>query len=125
MGLAKERNRVGLGVGRGLAGAQQQGQQDASSLAGQMIGGVKLPPEKYCLTGVGWGLREEWDSEGEEEEIALQQQQGEGGSLDADETMRMAGDDEDAEPTMEDIFGDDGAGSGDDRGAEDEDMHDG
>ncbi len=126
MGLAKERNRVGLGVGRGLAGAQQQGQQDASSLAGQMIGGVKLPPEKYCLTGVGWGLREEWDSEGEEEaeDMSLQQQQQGDGRLDADEAMRMAGDegDEDAEPTMEDIFGDDGGGA---RAGEDEDMQDG
>ncbi len=133
MGLAKERNRVGLGVGRGLAGAQQQGQQDASSLAGQMIGGVKLPPEKYCLTGIGWGLREEWDSEGEDmslQQQQQQQQQGEG-RLDADESMRMTGDegDEDAEPTMEDIFGDDdgggGGGGGDGRAGEDEEMQDG
>lgn len=123
MGLAKERNRVGLGVGRGLAGAQQQGQQDASSLAGQMIGGVKLPPEKYCLTGVGWGLREEWDSEGEDVEIQLQQ--GEGG-LEGSDAIRMAEDDgdEDAEPTMEDVFGDDGGGAGGGRGGEDEDMED-
>lgn len=28
--------------------------------------GLRLPPEQYCLTGVGWGLKEEWDSEGEE-----------------------------------------------------------
>ncbi|KAF7513856.1 hypothetical protein GJ744_006470 [Endocarpon pusillum] len=87
-----------------------------------MIGGVKLPPEKYCLTGVGWGLREEWDSEGEDVEVALQQ--GEGG-LDAGEAMRTAeaeGDgDEDAEPTMEDVFGDDGGGAGGGRGGEDED----
>ncbi|KAK5018026.1 Transcription initiation factor TFIID subunit 9 [Cryomyces antarcticus] len=30
--------------------------------------GVALPPERYCLTGVGWGLKDEWDSEEEEEE---------------------------------------------------------
>lgn len=30
--------------------------------------GVRLPEEKYCFTGVGWGLKEEWDSEGEDEE---------------------------------------------------------
>ncbi|KAJ9646418.1 Transcription initiation factor TFIID subunit 9 [Coniosporium tulheliwenetii] len=30
--------------------------------------GVRLPDEKYCFTGVGWGLKEEWDSEVEEEE---------------------------------------------------------
>jgi transcription initiation factor TFIID subunit 9B len=29
--------------------------------------GVRLPPERYCLTGVGWGVRDEWESEGEEE----------------------------------------------------------
>jgi len=29
--------------------------------------GVRLPPERYCLTGVGWGLKEEWDSEDEGE----------------------------------------------------------
>lgn len=27
--------------------------------------GVRLPPERYCFTGVGWGLKESW--EGEEE----------------------------------------------------------
>ncbi|KAI9785985.1 MAG: Transcription initiation factor TFIID subunit 9 [Geoglossum umbratile] len=29
--------------------------------------GVRLPPERYCLTGVGWGLKEDWESEGSEE----------------------------------------------------------
>lgn len=29
--------------------------------------GVRLPPERYCFTGVGWGLKEEWDSEVEDE----------------------------------------------------------
>ena len=62
-------------------------------------------------------------SEGEDVEIPLQQ--GEGG-LDAGDAMRMAeGDgDEDAEPTMEDIFGDDGGGGAGGRGGEDEDMQD-
>ncbi|KAF1988516.1 TFIID-31kDa-domain-containing protein [Aulographum hederae CBS 113979] len=31
--------------------------------------GVILPSEKFCFTGVGWGLKEEWDSEGEDEEM--------------------------------------------------------
>ncbi|KAF2812831.1 TFIID-31kDa-domain-containing protein, partial [Mytilinidion resinicola] len=30
--------------------------------------GVRLPPERYCLTGVGWGVRDEWESEGGEGE---------------------------------------------------------
>lgn len=113
MGLAKERNRVGLGVGRGLSAAQD---------TGQIIGGVKLPPEKYCLTGLGWGLREEWDSEGEEMAGAAGEGWGANGLGDGEngeqEGMGYAGEDEEA--TMEDIFGDDGGGAG-----EDENMQDG
>lgn len=30
--------------------------------------GVQLPPEKFCLTGTSWGLKEEWDSETEVDE---------------------------------------------------------
>ncbi|KAF2493949.1 TFIID-31kDa-domain-containing protein [Lophium mytilinum] len=30
--------------------------------------GVRLPPERYCLTGVGWGVKDEWESEEEEAE---------------------------------------------------------
>ena len=30
--------------------------------------GVQLPPERYCLTGTGWNLKEEWESEGEDGE---------------------------------------------------------
>ncbi|KAF3002678.1 Transcription initiation factor TFIID subunit 9 [Curvularia kusanoi] len=25
--------------------------------------GVRLPPERYCFTGVGWGVKEEWETE--------------------------------------------------------------
>ena len=25
--------------------------------------GVRLPPERYCFTGVGWGLKESWEEE--------------------------------------------------------------
>ena len=27
--------------------------------------GLRLPPERYCLTGTGWGLKEGWESEGD------------------------------------------------------------
>lgn len=30
--------------------------------------GYRLPPEKYTFTGASWGLKEEWEEEGEEEE---------------------------------------------------------
>lgn len=30
--------------------------------------GVRLPPERYCFTGVGWGVRERWEDEVAEEE---------------------------------------------------------
>ncbi|MCJ1350021.1 MAG: Transcription initiation factor TFIID subunit 9 [Icmadophila ericetorum] len=67
--------------------------------------GIRLPPEQYCLTGVGWGLREEWDSEGEE-------------AAEVEDTMdirREEGEGEDeVDETMEDIFGDGGDGYGDD-----------
>lgn len=43
MEVAAERNRVALpAVGGGC--------------------GVRLPPERYCVTGVGWGVRGGWES---------------------------------------------------------------
>jgi len=36
--------------------------------------GVRLPPERYCFTGVGWGLKESWEEE-----------------VDVDEGMEVAG----------------------------------
>lgn len=86
--------------------------------------GVQLPDEKYCLTGVGWGLKEEWDSEEEEEEApkvngsanaaqtaARQEDETMGGVDNAAEEDE--GDDE-GEGKMEDIFGEEGGGDGDD-----------
>ncbi|KAF2177695.1 TFIID-31kDa-domain-containing protein [Zopfia rhizophila CBS 207.26] len=29
--------------------------------------GVRLPPERYCFTGVGWGIKETWESEADED----------------------------------------------------------
>lgn len=94
--LAQERNRVALpAVGKDW--------------------GVRLPPERYCLTGVGWGLREEWD--GEEDELAATAEDG-------DEVMNEGqaedgeriGEDE-ADDRMEDVFGEQL-----DREGEDKDM---
>lgn len=61
--------------------------------------GVRLPPERYCLTGVGWGVREEWESEGEEE-IEVDQTQPDGG----DQVMGEAGEQIDQEE-FEDAMG--------------------
>jgi transcription initiation factor TFIID subunit 9B len=68
--------------------------------------GLKLPPERYCLTGVGWSLKEEWESEGEEEVEEVQSKNG--GDLvmkDGDEEEEEAVDEEDGR--MEDFFGED------------------
>ena len=62
--------------------------------------GLKLPSEKYCLTGVGWGLKDEWDSEGEVE--------GQGLGDDGNDIMggQEDGEQEEEDDTrMEDIFG--------------------
>lgn len=31
--------------------------------------GIRLPPERYCFTGVGWGVKESWEEEVEMEEV--------------------------------------------------------
>lgn len=81
--------------------------------------GVQLPEEKYCLTGVGWGLKEEWDDADDEEtmpetngiaalkskESRLEDTQmgGVDGPEDRDEDDEGAG-------RMEDVFGEEGDG---------------
>ena len=113
-GLAEERNRIGLGVGM----RQGPGEKDG----GMVVGGVKLPPEKHCLTGVGWGLKEEWESEGEEDDEA------------GDTEMRQVddagegdgGEDEDGDEEgggkMEDVFGDEPPEGDEGGGGHDEEM---
>ncbi|KAI9817124.1 MAG: Transcription initiation factor TFIID subunit 9 [Pycnora praestabilis] len=96
--LAQERNRVALpNVGRDW--------------------GVRLPPERYCLTGVGWGVKEEWESEGEEEK---EEEGVKGGSAgegkeDGEGEGKGEGEGEEGEgdANMEDIFGDQGGEEGD------------
>jgi transcription initiation factor TFIID subunit 9B len=96
---AHERNRVGLP----RVGAQEWG--------------VRLPPERFCLTGVGWGLKDEWDSEGEEERDQAEQDQGGGkevvmGGMEKNNDEKGVEDDED-EGRLEDLFGDDIVDEGD------------
>ncbi|MCJ1361805.1 Transcription initiation factor TFIID subunit 9 [Acarospora aff. strigata] len=95
--MAQERNRVALpSVGREW--------------------GVRLPPERYCLTGVGWGLKEEWDSDGEVdgEDVEEGGVEGSGEKTEGDWDGEGAGEDEEGDERMEDVFGDhEDAGEGD------------
>jgi transcription initiation factor TFIID subunit 9B len=49
--------------------------------------GLRLPPEKYTFTGVGWGLKEEWEDDEEEVEVEDDEVMGgiEGGTADQEE----------------------------------------
>ncbi|MCJ1246959.1 Transcription initiation factor TFIID subunit 9 [Trapelia coarctata] len=74
--------------------------------------GNRLPPERYCLTGVGWGLRDEWDSDGET--VAEDGEKVEAGG---DVVMDTGEGGDEGDERMEDFFGDD-------MGGEDKDMED-
>lgn len=82
-----------------------------------MVGGVKLPHDRYCLTGMSWGVKDEWDSEGEEsvdEDITMPTTQS-GDKMQLDGGVEGAEDEEEL-GTMEDVFGPetgDGQGDGD------------
>ncbi|KAL4939491.1 transcription initiation factor IID, 31kD subunit-domain-containing protein [Aspergillus oleicola] len=117
MDVAAERNRVALpGATRGFE--QAPGKPAASSSV--LMAGMRLPPERFCLTGTGWKISDEWESEGEEE-IPLVEERNEAAGAGAGEEGEGEGDD-DEDGRMEDIFGDDTAmGDGED---EDKDMTD-
>jgi transcription initiation factor TFIID subunit 9B len=93
--VASERNRIALpGVARGGETGLKSTFSDVS------MGGMRLPPERFCLTGTGWSLRDEWESEGEEdveelEPTILPNNEEEDGMEDEDDGK------------MEDIFGED------------------
>ena len=118
MDVAAERNRVALpGATRGFE--QTPGKPAASSSV--LMAGMRLPPGRFCLTGTGWKMSDEWESEGEEE-IPLVEERGEAGAAGAGDEGEGEGDDDDEDGRMEDIFGEDTAmGDGDD---EDKDMTD-
>lgn len=82
--------------------------------------GLQLPPEQYCLTGTGWGIKEEWDSE-EDDEVLPTVVNGHSGSEIApgQDTMDedMGGldgegdEDEEGMGRMEDVFGEENGDS--------------
>ncbi|KAL2820707.1 transcription initiation factor IID, 31kD subunit-domain-containing protein [Aspergillus granulosus] len=120
MDVAAERNRVTLpGATRGFEAGPGSGKPAASSSV--LMAGMRLPPERFCLTGTGWNMSEEWESEGEEE-VVLGEERDEGATVVKEE--RDGEEDEDEDGKMEDIFGEDavmGDGEDDD---EDKDMTD-
>ena len=71
--------------------------------------GVRLPSERYVLTGVPWGLKEEWATEGddEEEEDLLEGMQGietvDGGGMEGMENGEEEGNEEGG--NIDDVFG--------------------
>lgn len=113
MDVASERNRIALpGVARGGETANK------SSFSSVSMGGMRLPPERFCLTGMGWNLKEEWESEGEED-VEEPESTVHPGAVKEEEEEGME-DDEDGK--MEDIFGEDVAMKEGDE--EDENMED-
>ena len=92
--LADERNRISF-----------QAQARDGEKSGPIIGAVRLPHEKYCLTGMGWGLKDEWDSDGEESVVDADEPD----RPEPEDLMQMderEGDEDiEGEGTMEDVFG--------------------
>ena len=79
------------------------------------VGGLVLPEEKYCLTGSGWGLKETWEdeeSEGDEEGAAGQGKEVSMGGM--EEGEGQGDEDEEGVGRMEDVFGEDAGGGGED-----------
>ncbi|KAL6713872.1 Transcription initiation factor TFIID subunit 9 [Lecanora helva] len=65
--------------------------------------GIRLPPEQYCLTGVGWELKDEFDEEMDKNS----EPRDEVSALEGEDMEEDNNDDEEV-GKMEDIFGDDG-----------------
>ncbi|KAL3494805.1 transcription initiation factor IID, 31kD subunit-domain-containing protein [Aspergillus germanicus] len=122
MDVAAERNRVALpGATRGFEAAPASGKPAASSSV--LMAGMRLPPERFCLTGTGWKMSDEWESEGEEE-VVLEEERDEGAAAAKEERDGEGEEDEDEDGKMEDIFGEDAVmGDGEDDDG-DKDMTD-
>lgn len=65
--------------------------------------GLRLPPEQFCLTGVGWGLKEEWDTDGEAE----REEKSDEMVVDEPREDEEGIEEEDGNERMEDVFGED------------------
>ncbi|KAE8379935.1 transcription initiation factor IID, 31kD subunit-domain-containing protein [Aspergillus bertholletiae] len=120
MDVAAERNRVALpGATRGY----DQGQAKPTANQSVLMGGMRLPPERFCLTGVGWNMKDEWESEGEEEVEEAEEPKESNHASAGGEEEEGDGAEDDEDGKMEDIFGEDTVmRDGDDDG--DKDMTD-
>lgn len=96
--VASERNRIALpGIARG-------GDPPAvHPFSNVSMGGMRLPPERFCLTGTGWNLKDEWESEGEEDVEEPEQT----AMPSAANNEEEEGVEEEEDGKMEDIFGED------------------
>lgn len=102
--LADEKNRIALGPAV---------RETDNTKVGPLIGGIRLPHERHCLTGMSWGLKDEWESEGEEEiDDPSNPTRVDGMQVDEDDEMEQDLDEEGA-GRMEDLFGEEGGGDGD------------
>ena len=127
MDVASERNRIALpGVSRGFDAAAGGPNGTAPNSANQsvMMAGMRLPPERFCLTGTGWNMKDEWDSEGEEDDMPDAPTQAGAGNGAAGEEGEEGGDDDEGDGKMEDIFGEDTAMGEAGDGDEDQKMND-
>ncbi|KAL2823423.1 transcription initiation factor IID, 31kD subunit-domain-containing protein [Aspergillus cavernicola] len=125
MDVAAERNRVALpGATRGFDAGGAAGKPAASSSV--LMAGMRLPPERFCLTGSGWKMSEEWESEGEEEVVLGEGRESGAGTGGGEDKEGEGDEDEDEDGKMEDIFGDDAimGEDGDDGDDGDKDMMD-
>lgn len=111
MEMAAERNRVVLPGA--VRATDASGVPPTPSSNSVLMGGIRLPPERFCQTGVGWEMNEEWESEGEEEaEMETGDKKGEAAEEKDVKTEKVEDEDEDenmeddeGDGRMEDIFG--------------------
>ncbi|KAI9761328.1 MAG: hypothetical protein M4579_001118 [Chaenotheca gracillima] len=94
--------------------------QERNRVALPVVGkewGLRLPPERYCLTGVGWGLKDEWESEADEE--MEEHDEGDEGVKKKEEGEDGEEGDGEGDERMEDVFGEEK----DDAHGEDNEMN--
>ncbi|KAI5201167.1 TFIID-31kDa-domain-containing protein [Aureobasidium subglaciale] len=76
--------------------------------------GVQLPPEKYCLTGTGWSLRDLWEEDEVVDEDATKREGNGDVSMEGVAEAKVDGAEEkDAMDSFEDVFGGGAQGDGD------------
>ena len=75
--------------------------------------GVRLPSERFVLTGVPWGLKGQWVAEEEDDGVSGAAATAAGEGVDVEMGEGEEGGDEEGQGQMEDLFGADGDGDED------------